>query len=294
MKIFQCANNACSGGAPMVFPQSALSVQDILNMQEANLLGTLPSGLLPCNSSCYGCPLSASNSCQNASSLFPLTGSCYTNGSSGAESNSSAAQQSCSPGIFPLSNSADNCPPASAVQTQATIQNTSSTDCTPCSSAMPLSIGIFPLMDSPTNCPPATTPAAPLGTVAAPPIVPAPVSRAAAPSLPVQNAAQFLVKTLASSNQPITAQPDVVRGEDISLEEEKIVFAPVLCIWSAISLMLSPRTAALQKSPQKLTTNCVRNFPVHSIFSQIRSNSIMLFCITCFCWIPRKTTLPLL
>ena len=31
MKIFQCANNACSGGAPMVFPQSALSVQDILN-----------------------------------------------------------------------------------------------------------------------------------------------------------------------------------------------------------------------------------------------------------------------
>lgn len=47
MKIFQCANNACSGGAPMVFPQSALSVQDILNMQEANLLGTLPSGLLP-------------------------------------------------------------------------------------------------------------------------------------------------------------------------------------------------------------------------------------------------------
>ena len=81
-------------------------------------------------------------------------------------------------------------------------------------------------MDSPTNCPPATTPAAPLGTVAAPPIVPAPVSRAAAPSLPVQNAAQFLVKTLASSNQPITAQPDVVHGEDISLEEEKIVFAP--------------------------------------------------------------------
>lgn len=142
MKIFQCANNACSGGAPMVFPQSALSVQDILNMQEANLLGTLPSGLLPCNSSCYGCPLSASNSCQNASSLFPLTGSCCTNGSSGAESNSSAAQQSCSPGIFPLSNSADNCPPASSVQTQATIQNTSSTDCTPCSSAMPLSVGI--------------------------------------------------------------------------------------------------------------------------------------------------------
>ena len=93
MKIFQCANNACSGGAPMVFPQSALSVQDILNMQEANLLGTLPSGLLPCNSSCYGCPLSTSNSCQNASSLFPLTGSCCTNGSSGAESNSSAAQQ---------------------------------------------------------------------------------------------------------------------------------------------------------------------------------------------------------
>lgn len=226
MKIFQCANNACSGGAPMVFPQSALSVQDILNMQEANLLGTLPSGLLPCNSSCYGCPLSASNSSQNASSLFPLTGSCCTNGSSGAESNSSAAQQSCSPGIFPLSNSADNCPPASAVQTQATIQNTSSADCTPCSSAMPLSVGIFPLMDSPTNCPPATTPAAPLGTVAAPPIVPAPLSRAAAPSLPVQNAAQFLVKTLASSNQPITAQPDVVRGEDISLEEEKIVFAP--------------------------------------------------------------------
>lgn len=142
MKIFQCANNACSGGAPMVFPQSALSVQDILNMQEANLLGTLPSGLLPCNSSCYGCPLSASHSCQNTSSLFPLTGSCCTNGSSGAESNSSAAQQSCSPGIFPLSNSADNCPPASAVQTQATIQNTSSTDCTPCSSAMPLSVGI--------------------------------------------------------------------------------------------------------------------------------------------------------
>ena len=43
MKIFQCANNACSGGAPMVFPQSALSVQDILNMQEANLPGCFPA-----------------------------------------------------------------------------------------------------------------------------------------------------------------------------------------------------------------------------------------------------------
>lgn len=42
MKIFQCANNACSGGAPMVFPQSALSVQDILNMQEENPSGNAP------------------------------------------------------------------------------------------------------------------------------------------------------------------------------------------------------------------------------------------------------------
>ncbi len=294
MKIFQCANNACSGGAPMVFPQSALSVQDILNMQEANLLGTLPSGLLPCNSSCYGCPLSASNSCQNASSLFPLTGSCCTNGSSGTESNSSAAQQSCSPGIFPLSNSADNCPPASAVQTQATIQNTSSTDCTPCSSAMPLSVGIFPLMDSPTNCPPATTPAAPLGTVAAPPVLPR--RRYPEPPLLLCQYKMLYSFWLKHLHHPISLSlhnQTLFAAKTSHWKKKRLYLLPVLCIWSAISLMLSPRAAALQKFLQKLTTSCIRNFPAHSIFSRIRSNSIMLFCITCFCWIPHKTTLPL-
>ncbi len=158
---------------------------------------------------------------------------------------------------------------------------------------MPLSVGIFPLMDSPTNCPPATTPAAPLGTVAAPPVVPAPVSRAAAPSLPVQSAVQFLVKTLASSNQPIPAQPDVIRGEDISLEEEKIVSASGALYLVSYQLDAQPQSGSFAEISAEIPTSCIRYFPAHSIFSRIRENFIMLFCITCFCWIPHKTTLPL-
>ena len=82
------------------FPQSALSVQDILNMQEANLLGTLPSRAASLQQFLLWMSSVRFQFLPERFQPLSTAGPCCTNGSSGAESNSSAAQQSCSPGIF--------------------------------------------------------------------------------------------------------------------------------------------------------------------------------------------------